>query len=347
MGIATYTSPAGRINKVKGEILAHAVPVEVLGITGNNKSMGKKEGDTIIFRRWLPFGATASSAATINQWVVSVGTHVTQEGVTPGADSLTPQDITVIMQQYSCLYMYTDRQDDLHEDDMPSEMKRQTGQRMGLVRELIRYGALRACSNVFYAGGTSRATVASVITYTLLSKISRSLLANHGKPITSILAPTPNFNTSGIEAAFLVFCHTDLEHDCRQLPGFKEVTVYGQRKTVHEMEIGSLGRFRFIVSPELASVADSGAAIAGTTLYSTTGTLADVYPTVIVAEEAWGEVALRGSKSFDITDIKPGQKDKSDPIGQRGYVGAKFYSAATVLNSGWMAILECAVTVLS
>ena len=29
-----YNLPAGRINKLKGEILAHAVPVEVLGITG-------------------------------------------------------------------------------------------------------------------------------------------------------------------------------------------------------------------------------------------------------------------------------------------------------------------------
>lgn len=347
MGVATYLTPAGRINKVKGEILAHAIPIEVLAITGSNKSMPKKEGDTIIFRRWLPFGASATSAASINQWVVSVGTHVTQEGVTPAADSLTSQDITVLMQQYSCLYMYTDRQDDLHEDDLPSEMKRQTGQRMGLVRELIRYGALKACTNVFYAGGTSRATVAATLSYNLLSKISRSLLANHAKVVTNILAPSPNFNTAGIEAAFLVFCHTDVEHDARQIPGFKEVTVYGQRKTLHEMEIGSVGRFRVIVSPELASVIDSGAAVAGTSLYSTTGTLADVYPTIVVAENAWGEVALRGSKSFDITDLKPGQKDKSDPIGQRGYVGAKFYSAATILNNGWMAVVEVAVTLLS
>ena len=33
-----YALPAGRINKLKGEILAHAVPVEVLGITGQQRT---------------------------------------------------------------------------------------------------------------------------------------------------------------------------------------------------------------------------------------------------------------------------------------------------------------------
>ncbi len=68
---------------------------------------------------------------------------------------------------------------------------------------------------------------------------------------------------------------------------------------------------------------------------------------IVVAENAWGEVALRGKDSFDMTDLRPGAKDKSDPQGQRGYIGAKFYSAAKVLNDGWMAVAEVAVTDLS
>ena len=39
MAIATYSTPAGRINKLKGEILKSAIPVEVLGITGVQKKM--------------------------------------------------------------------------------------------------------------------------------------------------------------------------------------------------------------------------------------------------------------------------------------------------------------------
>jgi N4-gp56 family major capsid protein len=344
----TYATPAGRVNEYKGEILAHAVPMEVLGITGVQKKIPKNSGDNVTYRRYLPYGGATTSATTINQWVVSLSTHATQEGVTPPADTLVPQDISVTLTQYSCLYMYTDKTADMYEDDIPAEMKKQVGERMGLVREMVRWGALKACSNLFYAGGTTRLTVDEPISLNFLRRISRSLLANRSKTITRILAPSANYNTAPVEAAFLVFCHTDVESDIRDIAGFKEVAVYGQRKPVHEMEIGSVDRFRFIVSPELASIPDSGAAQGSTGLYYTTANTAiDVYPVVVVAEDAWGDVALRGMDSFDTTDIKPGQKDKSDPHGQRGYVGAKFYSAAKVLNDGHMAVGEVGVRALT
>jgi len=31
-------------------------------------------------------------------------------------------------------------------------------------------------------------------------------------------------------------------------------------------------------------------------------------------------------------------------LGQRGYIGAKFYSAAFVSNDGWMAVIEAGAT---
>ncbi len=344
MAAQVYATPAGRINLLKGEILGHAIPVECLGITGQNRKHPKNSGDTVIYRRWLPFGGATTNANTINRWSVSVSAHITQEGVTPNADTLTPQDITVVLQQYSCLYQYTDKTANLYEDDVPAEMKKQTGERMGLVREMIRYGELKACTNAFYAGGTTRATVAAPISKNLLSKIARGLLANHAKQITSVLKAGPDFATAPVEAAFLVFVHTDAEHDIRELPGFKQTSEYAQRKTIHDMELGSMGRFRFIVSPELASYADAGAAVGTTGLFSTTGSNIDVYPFIVVAEDAWGEVALRGSESLDVTDLRPGEKSKEDPLGQRGYIGASFWSAAKITNQGWMAVAECGIT---
>ena len=346
MAMHTYSTPAGRINSLKGEILAHAVPAEVLGMTGMNKKMPKNVGDNVIYRRYLPYGGATTNANTINRWSVTASAHVTQEGVTPPAESLTPQDVTVVLQQYSCLYMYSDKTADLYEDDVPAEMKEQCGERMGLVREMIRYGELKSCTNIYYAGGTTRATVDESISKNLCRKIARNLLANHAKNITRVLAPSAYFNTTSVQAGYLVFCHTDCEHDVLELPGFTETKDYGQRKPIHENEIGSSGRFRFVVSPDLPSIADSGAAIGTTGLYSTTGTSIDVYPMIFVAEDAWGEVALRGSESFDVTDLKPGEKTKDDPLGQRGYIGAKFYSAAKVLNNGWMAVAEIGVTSL-
>lgn len=346
MALQTYSTPAGRINRLKGEILAHAIPVEVLGITGMQKRMPRNQGDTVVYRRWLPYGGAITNANTINRWVVDSNLHILQEGVTPPAESLTPQDISVTLQQFGALYGVTDKTVDLYEDDVPSEMKKQTGERCGLVREMIRWGVVKGGTNAFYSGGTTRLTVDEKITLTVLRKISRNLQANHAKRITSILSASPDYATTPVEASYLAFAHTDVEADIRDLAGFKHVSEYGYRKVIHEQEIGSCENFRFILSPELASIPDSGAAIGTTGLYSTTGTDIDVYPIIITGEDSWGQVSLRGIDAIDPTWIPPGEKTKDDPLGQRGYVGAKFYMNAVRLNEGTMAVLEAGVTAL-
>ena len=346
-----YNTVAPRIGKLKGQILKHAVPKEVLGITGQQHKMGKNMSDTVVFRRWLPFGGSTAGtgqtfASNINRWVVDAAAHETQEGVTPDADTIEAQDITVKLRQYSCLYMYTDKTAVLYEDNIPDAMKKQTGQRMGLVREKIRYGALKGCTNKFYAGGSSRSAVDEVISLGLLRAITRSLAGNRSETITEILSPSANYNTTAVEAGYLVFCHTDCENDIRELPNFVETASYGSRKVIHACELGATDRYRFIVSPELDPILAGGAAVAGTGLVSVGASNVDVYPMIVVAEDAWGDVALRGKESFDVTHIAHSQKDKTDPLGQRGYIGASFWSASFVQNDGWMAVAEVGVTVL-
>lgn len=338
-------TPAPRIGKIKGDILAHAVASEVLGITGQQRALPKNQGKTIVHRRYLPWGAANTDWNTRNRPKADPVAHELTEGVTPGADTLVPQDIQVTIKQYGCLYQLTDQTVDTYEDDVPAEMKKQCGERIALVREMIRYGVLKACTNAFYAGGgASRAAVNAKIGLNLLRKISRNLQANHAKRITGILSPSAMIATKPVEASYLVFVHTDAEADIRDLQGFVHVSAYGNRKPVHAQEIGSCENFRFITSAELAPYAGAGAAIGSTGL--TGATNVDVYPFIMVGEDAWGQLALRGSDSIDPTYIPPGVKDKSDPLGQRGYVGAKFYMACTMLNEGWMAVAEAGVTAL-
>ena len=347
MSIQTFGLTAARINQIKGETLAHAIPVEVLALGCEMKPFPKNSGDNITYRRWLPYGAATTNANTINRWTVTAAAHIVTEGVTPAAETLVPQDVNVQLQQYAAVYSYTDKTADLYEDDIPEEMKTQLGQRMGLVREMVRYGSMKASTNVFYSGGTTRATVSATIGLNFLRKIAQGLLANHARPKSRILSASANYDTSAIEASFLVFGHTDLDSDIRDIPGFVPTAKYGQRTAINEYEIGSAERFRFVLSPELASYADSGAAVAGTSLFATGNTNADVYPVILVGDYGVFDVALRGSKSFDISILPHTQKDKSDVLGQRGYVAGKFWSAVLIANNGWMAVGEVARTALS
>lgn len=343
MAIQTYSTPAGRVNEIKGEMLRIAEPIEVLSLGCTMKKMPKNKGDNISYRRRIPTGGSSSTSATQNRWSITAAQHAVTEGVTPTAEALSYVDVNVVIAQYACLYSYTDKAAMFYEDDIPADQLAQTAERMPLVREMVRYGVMKAATNVQYSGGNSRDTVDEKISYNGLSLMARTLLANHGKMKTKILAPGPAYDTSAIEAGFVVFCHTDCEHDIRRLEDFVPVAKYANRAPINEYELGSVGRFRFIVSPELAPYLAGGALSSGTGLVGTTNV--DVYPMIICAEDAVFDVAL--NTNFEVTHQLASQKTKEDPFGQRGYVGASFWSAALVANQGWMGVIEVGVTSLS
>lgn len=350
MPMQTFALTPGRINKFKGQILKHAVPVEVLAKGGRQVKFPKNNSDTYVARRWVPYGATTTNpnqffaTADGDRAQTMVNVHLTQEGVTVLPESITPMDISVVMQQYSCLYGFSDKTYDLYEDDIPQAMQEQIGERVALVNEMIVYGIVKASTNQWYGGtGTSRSTVNGKLTLPLIRKIVKSLQANHGKSVTRVLSASNQYGTDAVASGFIVYCHTDLEPDIRDLPGFTPVEKYASG-TPMANEVGKCERFRFVTSPDLPSYQNGGAAVGSTGLYSTTGTSLDVYPLIIAAEDAWSQVAVRGKESLDPTFLPPGQKSKSDPFGQRGYAGTIWWKAAMVENYGWLAVANVGVT---
>jgi N4-gp56 family major capsid protein len=340
-----FGTSVGRISKFKGQILKHAVPREVLCKGGRHVTFPKNNSDTYIARRWLPYGSTATNNG--NQFFANgtgdraqtmVNAHLTAEGVTPTPETITPQDVSVVMNQFSCLYGFTDKTYELFEDNVPEAMQEQVGERVALVNEQIVYGALKASTNQFYGGtGTSRATVNGKLSLNLIRKIVKSLQANHGENVTSVLKASGNFGTDAIAPGYVVYCHTDLEPDIRDLPGFIPAEKYATG-TPMPYEVGKVERFRFVTSPDLPSYQDAGAAVGSLGLASTSGSNIDVYPVIIAAKDAWSQVAVRGLDSLAPTYLPPGQKSKSDPFGQRGYAGTIWWKAVMIENAGWLAI---------
>jgi N4-gp56 family major capsid protein len=356
MSMQTFGLSQGRLNKFKGQILSHAVPMEVLGRNGRQVKMPKNNSDTYVARRWLPYGATSTDANTINRFFQNgtgdrgnavVQAHQISEGVTPAPENITPQDVTVIVQQYGCLYGFTDKTFDLYEDDIPAAMIEQIGERVTFVNEMIIWGALRACTNQYYGGtGTSRSTVNGALTLGLIRKIAKNLQANHGKPVNGVLSASGSYGTDAVAEGFTVYCHTDMEPDIRDLPGFVPAEKYASGKPMPN-EIGKCERFRFITSPDLPSIQDAGAAVGSTGLQSQSSSNVDVYQFIVTAKDAWSQIAVRGKESLDPTYLPPSQKSKSDPHGQRGYAGTIWWKAVMIENHGWMAVGNVGIRTLS
>jgi N4-gp56 family major capsid protein len=355
MSLQTFALTPGRLNKFKGQILKHAVAQECLARGGTQINYDQNNSDTYVARRWLPYGATAASpntffgtASNTDRGAVIVQGHQVAEGITPSPDSITPQDVTVVQKQYSCLYGWTDKTAGLYEDGIPAAMKEQIGERVALVNELIVFGELKAGTNQFYGGtGTTRATVNGTITLPLIRKMTKSLKAQHGGMVTSVLKPSAMFGTEPVAGGYIVYASTDLEPDIRDLPGFRAAEAYSSG-TPLPYEIGKCESFRFVLSPEFAPILDAATSVTAATygLQTTGGTNPDVYQFVVAAKDAWSQVAVRGLSNLDPTVLPTGQKSKSDPHGQRGYAGTTWWKAVMRANEGWLAIGNVAAKAL-
>lgn len=352
MAIQNYSTVASRnlIRAAQG-MLEHAQPITVLGDFGTQREMPMNSTDTLVFRRTLPFGASTvgttveGSARYVGTPQITASNFVLAEGVTPNSNTISFQDVTVTLQQYGVLFKYSSKVEQLYEDDIPGEMVKLTGETMAEVMELVRYGVLKAGSTVVYANGTTRAGINTAISLNAIRKAARTLESNRCRRVTSRLAPGVNFGTRAVQPAYIVFCHTDAVADIRNLPGFTRVEEYGSFKPIHDREIGACEDFRFISSPLLTSFAAAGSATLNGML-SVGAANVDVYPFIVIGEDAWGQVALKGMQAIKPVVLKASQTNHANPLGQFGYVGASTWFATVRLNDAWMARIEAGVTAL-
>jgi N4-gp56 family major capsid protein len=352
MSIQNYGTVASRnlIRAAQG-MLEHAQPITVLGDFGTQREMPQNSTDTLVFRRTLPFGASTTgttiegSSRYVGTPDITASNFVLAEGVTPNANTISFQDVSVQLQQYGILFKYSSKVEQLYEDDIPGEMVKLTGETLAEVMEMVRYGVLKAGSTVIYSNGSSRSGINTAISLNALRKSARTLESNRSRRVTSRLAPGVNFGTRAVQPAYIVFVHTDAVSDIRNLPGFTRVEEYGSFKPIHDREIGACEDFRFISSPLLKPFLAAGSSTLNGML-SVGASNVDVYPFIIIGEDAWGQVALKGMSAIKPIVLKASQTNHANPLGQFGYVGASTWFATVRLNDAFMARIEAGVTAL-
>lgn len=314
----------------KAQFLVHAEPILVLSKLGQTEPVPKNKGQKAKFRRAVPF-PPATTPLT--------------EGVRPAGQKLAIEDVEVDLKQYGDWTGITDVIADTHEDPILQKMTQLCGEQAAETAELVLWGVLSGGTAVIYANGSARNAVNTKISLGKLRQAVRSLSTNRAKKKTRILSGSPDYATKPIEAAYIAVCHTDLEADIRDLPGFTPVAEYGSRQPIVPEEFGSVESVRFITTPLLDAIADAGGA-AGGTVISTTGTNADVYPIVVFGSEAYGVCPLKGKNSHDIKVRNPGKPEHGDELGQNGSVGWIMWFAGVILNQAWLMRIEVAASQL-
>jgi N4-gp56 family major capsid protein len=178
------------------------------------------------------------------------------------------------------------------------------------------------------------------MTISNLRQAERSLERQLAKPITSIVRSTPSYGTEAIAPAFIGICHTDHRYNLEILSGFVHPKDYGAISPWAN-EIGTVGKIRFIASTVVEPFRGGGTT--GGTNILMTNLVADVYPILIFAKDAYGIVPLKGKASI-IPMIVNAKPSDSDPLAQRNHASWKAMQTTIILNDSWMYRLEGAVT---
>lgn len=307
------------------ELLKRGLPFLVLEKFGQAKTLPEASSKVIKFRRYsaLP---TVPTALT--------------EGVTPTGQQLAVTDITATLTQYGDKVTISDVIMDTHEDPVLNEAVTLIGEQAAQMIEKMRFGVLKAGTNVLYANGAARNAVNTAITVSLQRRAVRALKRQNARFITSVVRSTPSYGTENVAPGFVALIHPDLEADVRGLVGFVPAEKYGSM-TPWENELGKCEDCRYVSSTIFEPWADAGGAKGA--MLSTTGTSADVYPVLYVARDAYGIVALKGMFAVTPMVVNPKPSD-SDPLAQRGHVGWKAMQTAVILNDLFMIRVEVAAT---
>jgi N4-gp56 family major capsid protein len=307
------------------ELLKRGIPYLVLEKFGQAKALPEHSTKVIKFRRYnaLPNTPTALT-----------------EGVTPAGQTLAVTDVTATLVQYGDKVTISDVILDTHEDPTLNESVALLGEQAAQVIEKMRFGVLKAGTNVLYANGAARNAVNTAISITLQRRAVRALKRQNTRFITTVVRSTPSYGTENVAPGFVALIHPDLEADVRGLTGFVPAEKYGTM-TPWENELGKCEDVRYVSSTIFEPWADAGGAKG--TMLSTSGTSADVYPVLFVGRDAYGIVALKGMFALTPMVVNPKPSD-SDPLAQRGHVAWKAMQTAVILNDSWMIRAEVAAT---
>ena len=285
------------------------------------------------------------------------------EGVTPDFSSLEHTTLMHTLKQYGSYVNTTDVQLAAAADPVLKIISERQATQAGETIDFLSYKVFRAGTQVKYVGtsASARSDVdmhiggtlpavnnpgANTPTLQALQTAIRALENNDAKKLKSKLKASVGIATEPIRESYVAICHPDLRQDIQALPGFVAVEKYSEQGDAIEGEIGGVEGVRFITTTQATPFKDAGDTNGVANCVSTGGANADVYPVLIIGEDAIGCATLGGMDSLRSKVVMP-KPGPGDPLGQRGTVAWDTFYSCVILQDLWMYRLEVACTRLS
>lgn len=278
---------------------------------GQKRPIPQGNGKTIEFRQFDPLPELTTALT---------------EGVTPDGQSLDVKALTATVSQYGGYVTISDLLQLTAIDNNVLEATKLIASQAGRTLDTITREVLAAGTNVRYAGGKAARnllTAADVLTVDDVKKAVRDLEAQD--------APKINGYYVGI-------VHPNVKYDLMKDVDWKSPHQYTDTREIYRNEIGELYGVRFVQSSRAKVFAKAGATPTGTGAVA-----ADVYATLILAENAYGVTEVSGGGLRHI--IKQlGSAGTGDPLDQRATCGWKATKTAKILVPQYLCRIESGAT---
>lgn len=277
---------------------------------GQKQNIPKNGGKTIQFRQFDP--------------LPEMTTPLT-EGVTPDGQSMSVKEVEATVKQYGGYVTLSDVLQMTAVDNNILQATKLIASQAGRTLDTITREILNAGTVVQYADGSvaSRAALA----YT-------SATVNHNMTVAAIKRAVRYLESQDapkINGCYVGIIHPNVKFDLMNDPEWKRPHEYKDTTELYTGEIGELYGVRFVETSRAKVWKKAGASNA------------DVYATIILAEDAYGVTEIEGGGLQHI--VKPlGSAGSADPLDQRSTVGWKGLKTAEILVPQYMVRIETTAT---
>jgi N4-gp56 family major capsid protein len=176
----------------------------------------------------------------------------------------------------------------------------------------------------------------SEIDYTDLLRLSIDLDNNRTPKQTKVITGTRLVDTKTLPGGRVMYIGSELQLmiegmvDLHGVAAFTSVEKYAAGGTVLNGEIGTVGKFRIVVVPEMMKWEGAGAVDTGNTTHFATGGNFDVFPMLVVGDASFSTIGFQTdgkTVKFKIKHAAPGSSESYaiDPYGETGFMSIKWY----------------------
>lgn len=223
-----------------------------------------------------------------------------------------------------------------------------------ITEDLLQIDLLNAAGVEKFGGAAqddSEVDATSEVTYDDLLRLSIDLDNNRTPKQTKIITGTRLVDTKTLPGGRVMYIGSELQVlvegmvDLHGNPAFISVEKYAAGGTVLNGEIGTVGKFRIVVVPEMMKWEGAGAALGGNETHFSDDTNFDIFPMLVVGDSSFSTIGFQTdgkTVKFKIKHAAPGSTESyaQDPYGETGFMSIKWYYGFMLERGERIALLK-------